>query len=65
MSTLVNVCKLGHGEQVCRYLVNNGDWRCGKLMPDIKAAIDHRFNTGNPLGAKGNNCEGKEGELDD
>jgi hypothetical protein len=54
---LKNVCKLGQGEQCCRYIVSGkSGLTCAKLNPSVRAAIDgaaHRMK------AKGDNCDGK------
>lgn len=52
-----NICKIGQGEECCRYLLcgPNG-FECAKHSK-LKNIIDQRANS-NLMAAKGNNCEG-------
>jgi len=48
-----DICRIGQGEECCRYLVCGSDgFECGKLNHSIKAAIDKR----NDMVAKADNC---------
>ncbi len=55
--TLKNICKIGQGENCCRYLLcgQNG-FECGKHT-NLKTTLDNRVNS-NLMVAKGDNCEG-------
>jgi hypothetical protein len=56
-----DVCKIGQGAACCRYLAVGAEgWRCLKIRPDMKAMIDARADR---MNAKGDNCEGRSGEL--
>lgn len=54
---LKNICKIGQGNECCRYILggNNG-FECGKHSK-LKKEIDDRVNS-NFMIAKGDNCEG-------
>jgi len=61
---VVNVCKLGCGEEVCAYLALTGDgWACLKVT-SMRGLIDQRVRDGEMV-AKGNNCEGISDEPPD
>ena len=50
------VCKMGQGEDCCRYITVGADgFQCGKDDPSIKTALDQRVFG---MTAKGDNCEG-------
>jgi hypothetical protein len=53
-----SVCKLGHGEETCRYLAMSANgWSCEKLGP-MRAYLDNRVKNGS-IRARGDNCEGR------
>lgn len=55
---MIDKCKIGRGEQACRYLANETtDARCLKHTA-LAGRIDDRVATGS-YHAKGDNCEGK------
>jgi len=57
MSQLKEVCKIGQGNDTCRYVVIGADgFHCTKLT-SIKSTIDKRVNK---MTAKGDNCNGIE-----
>lgn len=60
MSTHVQqVCKPGHGEKCCKYLVMGIEgWECMKVTNTKKALIDKEWAK-NHHTAQGDNCEGK------
>lgn len=52
------VCKIGMGEECCRYLtMASTGWSCEKHS-DLKNYIDFRVRT-NQMVSHGDNCEGK------
>lgn len=54
---VVNVCKLGCGEEVCAYLALTSDgWTCLKTT-SMRGLVDQRLRNGE-MTAKGDNCEG-------
>ena len=54
------VCKIGQGEDCCRYLLVGGNgFECGKVDQQTKSTIDLRVEIGGML-SKGDNCEGIE-----
>ena len=59
---VIDVCKIGQGNDCCRYLIVGGKgFECAKLTT-IKATIDARV-AANTFTAKADNCEGKEMEI--
>lgn len=55
---LQTVCKMGQGYACCRYITaGGGGIECAKLIPELKAQIDHRVAVG-AFVARGDNCEG-------
>ncbi len=55
---LHTICRIGKGEDTCRYLVGSKDGlHCAKLVEHVAAAINHRVGTGR-MKAQGNNCGG-------
>lgn len=56
-----DLCKVGQGEKCCRYIVmGSKGFECMKIDPDMKKVLDARVNS---MGAKGDNCEGKDLNL--
>jgi len=56
--TLKNICKIGQGDECCRYLACGADgFECLKHTP-IAKILDSRVETGT-MSARGNNCEGQ------
>lgn len=49
------VCKKGKGAACCRFLMFDGEYQCGKLIPEIAAQVEARRST---MSAKGDNCPG-------
>jgi len=57
---VINVCKIGQGNDCCRYLVAGPKgFECAKITP-MKATIDARVHS---FTAKADNCEGKEMDV--
>ena len=55
-SDLEEVCKLGSGSEVCRYLVHGPDgFSCAKHDEDLRMTIDAKKSD---MVAQGDNCEG-------
>jgi len=56
---VTKICKFGHGAACCKYLVLScpGGWECGKISPEMKAMIDHKWQT-EQHNAQGDNCPG-------
>lgn len=53
------VCLIGQDERTCRYLtMSAGGWSCEKLS-EIAAYLDGRVESGT-MGARGNNCSGRD-----
>ena len=54
---LKQVCKIGQGNECCRYLtISSKGFECDKHT-DIRELLDTRVNDG-PMAAQGDNCEG-------
>ena len=51
------VCKLGHGEACCAFLVIGGEGFVCSKGTEVEATIRQRLEMG-LMGAKGDNCEG-------
>lgn len=59
MSYVTDVCKIGQGNDCCRYLVAGvAGFQCVKLT-SMKSVLDARGTT---MTAQGDNCEGKQQE---
>lgn len=64
MSSITNdkyvkdVCKMGQGNDCCRYLVMGKGWECAKET-SMKELLDRRVSQ---MTAKGDNCKGFETE---
>jgi hypothetical protein len=55
---VINVCKLGQGNECCRYLVMGSlGFECAKNT-SMRSTIDNRVDM-NAMVAQGNNCEGQ------
>lgn len=51
-------CKIGQGEQCCRYLVSGTQGiECAKINLELKKQIDKKVESGTYL-SKGDNCNG-------
>lgn len=62
MNYIKEVCKIGQGNDCCRYLSVGADgFCCLKLEPDLKTYLDNRV-ANNDITAQGDNCEGKPAE---
>ena len=53
-NTLQTKCKIGQGEQCCRYIIlDNDGFHCGKSDPVLRKIIDSKLND---FHAKSDNC---------
>jgi hypothetical protein len=53
---LTDVCKIGRGDDCCRYISAGRDGiKCGKDDPGLKAIFDRQVEK---MTAKGDNCDG-------
>ena len=56
------VCKIGQGNDCCRYLLAGSEgFECGKLT-ELKSVLDKRV-TENTIIAQGDNCEGIKSKM--
>lgn len=59
MNYLKDICKLGQGNDCCRYLVMAPTgFECGKLDPALKRTLDQRVKS-RAMHAWGDNCPGQ------
>jgi hypothetical protein len=56
---VINVCKIGQGNDCCRYLaMGSGGFECLKMHLIIRLDLDKRVEN-QTIVARGDNCEGK------
>ena len=59
MNYVKDVCKIGQGNDCCRYLVMAPTgFECAKLDLSLKLTLDQRVRIGS-MNAKGDNCPGQ------
>lgn len=54
---VIEICKMGRGEETCRYLGTGSRWECLKTNCSLRKNIDKRVENGEIV-TKGDNCEG-------
>ncbi len=56
---VAEICKVGRGNDCCRYLVCDAEgWQCAKHT-ELKGILDLRVLAGD-MNARGDNCKGRE-----
>ena len=54
-----DVCRIGQGVLLCRYLVNGGGRLSCEKLTEMRKMLDQRVESGHSL-ARGDNCPGKD-----